>query len=275
MTRETETVHVAYGISRADAIREALRLQGCEERVIALPATLSHGPIDPPDPIAREAWVRTNLRCGSYDDWREPEEPWAEVTAPDVHPVHWVCLTDAGEHACFLEFASRMTGRPFDIIDATGVDFAGVSRVSRVWSLGQLRPEEIVASGLRERRRAFTDDDSRAAMADWARLRRENAPLRVVRDGRLVSAPLTHFDPILIEQASPVGEMLIELVARLLHHLDAELGQPGQGCSYELLFARILVLGEAGALEVTGPGPGMRDFMVHRRPGRGTAPEIT
>lgn len=61
MARETETVHVAYGISRADAIREALRLQGCEERVIALPATLSHGPIDPPDPAAREAWVRTVL----------------------------------------------------------------------------------------------------------------------------------------------------------------------------------------------------------------------
>ncbi|MCJ2022706.1 DUF3658 domain-containing protein, partial [Methylobacterium sp. J-067] len=31
-------------------------------------------------------------------------------------------------------------------------------------------------------------------MARWAELRRENAPLRIVREGILVSAPLTHFD---------------------------------------------------------------------------------
>jgi hypothetical protein len=56
--------------------------------------------------------------------------------------------------------------------------------------------------------------------------------------------------------------LLIQLVARVLGHLDAGSDQPGQGCSYELLFARILVLGQSGALEVTGPGPGMREYRV-------------
>lgn len=105
-------------------------------------------------------------------------------------------------------------------------------------------------------------------MARWARLRRENAPLRIVRDGTLVSAPLTHFDEALKGFATREWELLIKLVARVLGHLDAGSDQPGQGCSYELLFARILALGQAGALEVTGPGPGMRDFKV-RRPADG------
>lgn len=47
--------HVAYGISRPGAIRDALWMQGRGERVVAFPASLSHGPIDPPDPDVRQA----------------------------------------------------------------------------------------------------------------------------------------------------------------------------------------------------------------------------
>jgi hypothetical protein len=155
-----------------------------------------------------------------------------------------------------------MAGRPFDVVDATGLDVPGVGRVSSIRSLGQLRPAEIVAAGLGERRRPFSRAERDAAVAAWTQLRRENAPLRVVRDGRLVSAPLTHFDALLTGQASEEREPLIELVARVLDKLDSGLDQPGRGCSHELLFARILALGEVGALEVTGPGPGMRDYEV-------------
>jgi hypothetical protein len=75
---------------------------------------------------------------------------------------------------------------------------------------------------------------------------------------------LTHFDALLTGQASGEREPLIKLVARVLNKLDSGLDQPGQGCSYELLFARILALGVAGALEVTGSGPGMRAYEVRR-----------
>jgi hypothetical protein len=264
MTRETETVHVAYGVSRADAIRDALRMQGCEERVIALPATLSHGPIDPPDPNARQAWVRTVLRCGPHDDCPEPEEPWAEATAADVHPVHWVCLTDAGEHACFLEFAYRMAGRPFDIVDATGLDFVTRDGVRSPWSLGLMRPEDIVTAGLRTRRRRYSRGEGDAAAAAWALLRAENAPLRIVRGGRLVSAPLTHFDAALVAQARPDWEIAAKLIGRALHHLSYELDPPGQGVCDVVLFGRVLALGDAGDLDVRGHGPGMRDHEVRR-----------
>ncbi|MEN3237857.1 DUF3658 domain-containing protein [Methylobacterium ajmalii] len=266
MTGASEVVHVAWGAARADSVRQALRMQGRAERVIALTHVLDVGPIEPFDPEARRIWFAENTRPDDEPDEvpTDPESPWAEATDPGVFPVCWVCPTDAAEHACFLRFVTRMAGRPFDVVEVIGSDFPRPGAASPVWSLGQLRPEEIVAADLGGRRRPFTEAENEAATARWAKLRRENAPLRIVRDGYLVSASLTHFDDVLTGFATGEWELLIKLVARVLGHLDDGSDQPGQGCSYKLLFARILALGQAGALEVSGPGPGMRDFKVRR-----------
>ncbi|MGU3662544.1 DUF1835 domain-containing protein, partial [Methylobacterium fujisawaense] len=45
MPDEAEVIHVAWGASRADTIRDALRSQGDEARVIALSGDLNFGPI--------------------------------------------------------------------------------------------------------------------------------------------------------------------------------------------------------------------------------------
>lgn len=264
MTVGVETIHVTCGVSRAETIGQALRSQGCEARVIALPGQLNYGPIDPPDPDLRQAWIRTVLRCDPRDDRREPEEPWDEATSSLAQPVYWVCLTDAAEHACFLEFAFRMRGRPFTLVDATGLDFVTRDGVPRPWSLGIMRREDIVTSGLLQKRRPFTHAECEAAAAEWARLRREDAPLRVVRDGRLVSAPLTVFDAALTAQAAADWEVAAKLVGRTLTHLSVTAPPPGQGVSDIVLFGRVLALGEYGALHVRGPGPGMRDVEVRR-----------
>ena len=266
MTGASKVFHVAWGAARADSVRQALRLQGRAERVIALTHVLDVGPIEPFDPDARRIWFAANTRPDDEPDEErtDPEEPWAEATDPGVHPVYWVCLTDAAEHACLLRFVTLMAGRPFDIVEVIGSDFPRPGAPSPVWSLAQLRPEEMVAADLGGRRRPFTKAESDLAVARWAKLRQENAPLRIVRDGTLVSAPLTHFDDVLTGFATGEWELLIKLVARVIGHLDDGSDQPGQGCSYELLFARILALGQSGVLEVSGPGPGMRDFKVRR-----------
>ena len=274
----TEVVHVAWGVSRAESVRVALHLQGQEARVIPLPGALNVGPLHAADPAVREAWARANLRDEDPDsDWRELEAPWTEATSPHIHPVYWVCLSDAAEHASFLAFASRMAGRPFDIIDATGLAVTTGSGVSPIWSLGSLRPEEIVASGLSATMRPVSPAEADAASAAWARLQWENAPLRVVRGGRLESAPLTHFDPVLTERATPDWEVVAKLIGRTLNHLNGEVGPPGECTSAEFLFARVLALGKRSTLEVRGAGPGMRAFEVRlptvvTRPERGRGP---
>lgn len=264
MPDEAEVIHVAWGASRADTIRDALRSQGDEARVIALSGDLNFGPINPPDPDVRHAWLRAVLRPDPYADQREAEEPWMEATSTRVHPVYWVCMSDATEHASFLEFAFRMNGRPFDIIDATALDFVTRDGVRTPWSLGIMRREDMIASRLRDRRRVFSRSECNAAAARWAALRSEDAPLRIVRNGRLVSAPLTHYDAVLIAQAATDWEVAARVIGRTLHHLAVEVDPPGQGVSDIVLFGRIQALGDAGNLEIKGPGPGMRDYEIRK-----------
>ncbi|WP_342166571.1 DUF3658 domain-containing protein [Methylobacterium sp. SD21] len=264
MSDAAEIVHVTWGVSRADTIRDALRSQRDDARVIALSGALNYGPINPPDPDVRHAWLKAVLRPDPYADQREAEEPWAEATSARVHPVYWVCRSDAAEHASFLEFAFRMNGRPFDVIDATDLDFVTRDGVRRPWSLGIMRREDIVASGLKDKRRVFSRAECAAAAAAWAALRSEDAPLRIVRDGRLVSAPLTHFDAALISQATADWEVAAKVIGRTMQHLAVEVDPPGQAVSDIVLFGRIQALGDAGGLEIKGPGPGLRDYEVRK-----------
>ena len=81
-----------------------------------------------------------------------------------------------------------------------------------------------------------------AAAATWSRLRRENAPVRVMRDGYPVSALLTHYDADLAAQASDGWDLLIRLIARTIDDLGSSPHGPGQACYDEFLFARIFAL---------------------------------
>ncbi len=271
MRDAVEIVHVVHGRSSAKTLREALRSQGCEERVVGLPGDLNYGPIDPPDPNVRQAWIGAVLRCVPADDRPDPEAPWTDATSAAVHPVFWVCMSNAGEQASFMEFAYRMAGRPFDIVDATGLDLVALDGVRSPNSLGSMRRQDIIASDLGAKRRAFSRPESEAASASWLQLRRENAPFRIVRDGRLVSAPITYFDAVLLGLAEDEWEVVARLIGRSLHHLTFDVDPPGQGVSDIVLFGRVLALGDAGDLEIRGAGPGMRNLEVRRPPTSGRA----
>ena len=253
-----ETVHVTFGRTRAEDIRSALRLSGHQERVIGLSKDLAVGPINPPEPGARQEWIRDVLRCEPDDEPDEAEEPWAEATSTATYPIYWVCMSDAAEQASFLEFSFRMNGRTFDVVNATGLDFVTIRGIRTPWSLGLMSPEDIVASGLYGRRRTLLPAEIAAASDLWSRLRRENTPLRIVRNGGLVSAPRDHFDTFLVEQAPRDWEVAARLIGRTMSALSSVTP------SHVVLFGRILALGKSQRLDVTGPGPGMRDYKVRR-----------
>ncbi len=267
MTEAAETVHVACSASAAGTLRDALPLLGSTERVISLPDSLSVGPIDPPDPEARQAWSRSTLRNVIEVDPVEVGRAWADATALGLHPVFWVCLRCPMEHACFLAFASRLEGRRVDIVDVTDVAHMSAGGVRHLRTLGQLRAREIVASRVYETRRALSFAELRAASMRWAELRRENAPLRIVKDGRLVSAPLTHYDDLLVEQASQDWEVAPRLIGRMFDKLFSVDALAGEGTGDAVLFGRMLALGESGALDVRERGPGMLDYQVRRSAG--------
>lgn len=265
-----ETVHVTFGCSIADTLRKALPLLGRTERVVGLPGTLSVGPIDPPDPALRQAWGKSILRAESmlWDEFdgdpRRVENTWAETTALSINPVFWVNFSSPMEHACFLAFAARRQSRSLDIVDATNLDFTTAGGVKSPRSLGMMRVQDIVVSDLYRMRRSVLPDELLAASAAWSQLRRENAPFRIVSDGRLVSAHLAHYDGLLVSQASQDWEVAAQLIGRAIGRISSDTALDGQDTSDVVLFGRTLALDENGLLEIRGPGPGMRDYQVRR-----------
>jgi hypothetical protein len=265
-----ETVHVVFGRCTADTLRNALPLLGSTERVIGLPDILSVGPINPPDPALRDAWFKsvlrtdTTLRAELDGDLIDVEAIWADATAPAVAPVFWVCFKSPMEHAAFLAFAARMQDRAFDIIDATNLDFTTTDGVHTPCSLGLMRVQDIVASKMYATRRPVSSDERRSATRTWSELQHANAPFRIVRDGRLVSAPLTHYDAVLVEQASQDWEIGARLIGRVITKLGFENAPHGQATSDDVIFGRMITLGERGALDVLGSGPDIRDYQVRR-----------
>jgi len=75
---------------------------------------------------------------------------------------------------------------------------------------------------------------------------------------------LDHFDGALTAQASADWEVVAKLIGRTLGHLIHNVDPPGQAVSDTVLFGRVLALGDAGVLDIRGPGPGLRDYEVRR-----------
>ena len=268
MIDERATLHVVFGMAAAGSIREALTRTGRKERVIGCPDDLSFGPINPPSADLRRTWAASFLNYEFDEVIGMAETFWADATAPDILPIAWVCRSNAGEHASFLEFVWRMSGRCFDLIDATGIEVASLRHpfnTYRPWSLGVIAPDQIIASALERRRAAFPREQAEAAKSRWSDLRAENAPFRVLREGRLVSAPLTCFDGFLEQYASTEWQKAARLIGETMGRMQLELVPQGQSPSDMVLFGRMIALGEAGVLDVEGNGPHMRDYRVRRR----------
>ena len=125
-----------------------------------------------------------------------------------------------------------------------GKIFAGV---------GELRPEE--AAWFYERRRGLSDDARALLAAQWDRLVQENAPLRVVENGEVVSAAADYYDERILacvpEGAHPAA-LTIGRACAQIHVSD------------DFLFERIRALAAAGAVEIVTDGGTYRDMVIQR-----------
>jgi hypothetical protein len=57
--------HIVFSDSGARVLEEALRESGREDQVIWFPDDLGVGPINPPDPVSRDEWVRHEFAIDS------------------------------------------------------------------------------------------------------------------------------------------------------------------------------------------------------------------
>jgi hypothetical protein len=97
-------LHVMFHPSGAGSLRQGLIQAGRKEAVVSHHDCFSFGPIDPPHPGIRGAWVDEQL---GYDNWDEVSATVAPFMlaslTPGVCPVAWFSQRDTHSFTGFLE----------------------------------------------------------------------------------------------------------------------------------------------------------------------------
>jgi hypothetical protein len=179
------------------------------------------------------------------------ERLWKAALTGSGRRVVWLSRRRSAQYAGFLEWARRLDETPYEVVDFTKVDVGWRLWDGRPWGgtiehLRQLTAEEIVQNRLLERA-AAPGAGARARYREaWQRLRAENAAFRVVKGATLVSAPIDHFDQLLLSLA----DRLSRKAARIVHNAMDD--KAGGGMCETILTACLRKLAASGRLEGAG-----------------------
>ena len=204
-------------------MRQALRSIGRDDRVVALVDDLSIGPIDLGEPRVRAAWASRELGFNSGEAIvRRIEKSWSEALAPASRRVVWTSRRSGCDYTGFLEWLWRIGDEPCEIADLTDARFPDrpTGDLGVVVSLGVLDPDQVVAMGLVDRTEPLPEPARSRYREIWRRLRAENAPLRVVSDSGLTSAPITFYDEELLSYAVGHWRKVARIVGEVLTNQD-------------------------------------------------------
>ena len=256
------TLHIAPGDSAGGSLREAIRGTGRKEEVLPCLDDLSCGPIDPDEHSVRVAWWAQFYERPEVD----LEAFWNRVATTDDRLVVWFGRHSACELAFSLAWADRLGDRPYDIVDVTGLQWPfnrpdGSTAMSPPAQMVSIIPEDRLRTLLGSER-PVTAQEREEARRQWRQLRLENVPFRVVSPTGLVSAPVDHFDALLIERVTKEWRRTIRVVAETMGYSSEPYHQVGD----LMLLTRVAALIDEGKLLADGDPWDMRSCRV-RLPG--------
>lgn len=248
-------LHVVFTPSGASSLRRSLADAGRDDQVVSSFDCLSFGPINPPDLSLRSKWVENELGWTGWNDIApETEAFWREALSPGRRKVAWLSRRSAMEYAGFLEWLWRTDDAPCDVVDLSEV------RVSRgpeppspppvlAVSLGIIPTDTLCRDKLWNLAKPLQATAQLRYRDRWQRLRSENAPLRVIEGGELVSAPISFFDAQLMSCATNDWQKVAMIIGQTLAaEMDDEVLQVGD----LVVAARIDALAGSGRLEMQG-----------------------
>ncbi len=231
----------------------ALRPTRSGDCVVSLGDDLSWGPIG--GGIDRRI-AYFDRECPIPGGWQWLREAHAEFSAAvsgwtgDL--LIWLGSGSACEQAGYLAYLHQFQDRPADVLRPD--DYLEPHPVyGPAGAIGVLSPEQMTDVLEHARKRPVADDSG--LIGRWRELEAEDALLRIVADGRLVSAPVDHFDRFIIAAAGSEWKPAARVVADALGGtFDARLWVPT-----DFLFSRVANLAKSGALEAQGDVLGWTD----------------
>jgi len=251
----TPALHAVFTPSAAGGLRKALGEAGRADRVVCAFDDYGMGPINPPDANGRRRWVEDELGYTGWDDViGQTDAFWPESLSAQDRTVAWFSRRSAQEYAGFLEWLWRLGDLPCEIVDVTDVSVVGPGpdgepRSRLAVSLALLPSSLILDNRLLDRAEPLVPPARDQYRELWGKLRIENAPLRVLDAGSLVSAPISHFDKLLLSCATPDWQKVSMVVGKALASFCTDwIVHTGD----LVLAARVRALANAGLLESQG-----------------------
>jgi hypothetical protein len=248
------TLHIVFSDSAIGLLRRALVKLGRDDAIVSLPDNYAIGPIDPPDPAVRATWLEHHLGESTDLDPESASAAWQVALSASGRRVVWMSRRTTIEYAGFLEWVSRAGDGAYDVADLTDheievQDRQGRMQRRRAVSLSLLNPDATAIQSFIDDARPLSERQRSTYQEAWQNLRTENAPLRVLRNNELVSAPITFFDDLLLSFASDRWRKTAMLIAQaLVASWDDDCMQVGDG----LLGARVRALAKARQLDSQG-----------------------
>jgi len=256
-------LHVTFSSSPAGTLRQLFREQGRSDRVASLDDDFSFGPIAGKFET-RVEWVDEVLGIPEWDRWVPAVPQCVELSrSPELTPVAWFSRRCAHTYAGFLWWLSRLGERPCRIIDVTDLIMRGHNgREYRAVSPAMLDKDEMLR--IIDSHVPLGPEERVAYRALWRQLLVENAPLRVIDEQlSLASAPITYFDALLMNCATPEWRKISRVVGEAM---ASDLAHDIRQTNDLVLFPRAYELVERGALEWRGELSDVRKCEV-RLPG--------
>jgi hypothetical protein len=253
------TLHIAPGDSAGGSLKRAIQDDGRDDGVLSWPDDLSCGPIAADDPSERAGWW-----APFYDD---PDIEgclnafWDRVATTDDRLVIWFGRHRASELAFFLAWADRLGDRPYEIVDVTGRQLPlkrrdGSSGLYPMQAVGMINSDGL--RSLFGSQQPVTAEILEESCQTWRRLKAENAPFRVVTAAGLISAPVDHFDPLILERTTPEWKKVARIVGETMGYNSEPYMQVGD----VMLRMRVVALVAEGKLLADGDPWDMRSCQV-------------
>jgi hypothetical protein len=198
-------LHAVFDVAATGHLMQVLG-RARRDGIICLSDDLSIGPIDKTDGEARTRWLQEQFGSDAYENAADIDAFWSEVASPANRIVAWVSRYNAGEHAGLLELLRRRGDEPFEVVDVTDVQFAGLEDrpgLASSLGIGELGAAQVIERKLLETAAPLSATATLGYAQLWARLRQENALLRIVENATLVSAPINCLDARLLSFAAP------------------------------------------------------------------------
>jgi hypothetical protein len=252
----TQTVlHFVFTLSGAGCLVQALRQAGRDDQVVVTSNDMEFGPINPGDLESRAKWVESEL---GPSDWNRislrSDRVWDEARFPDHRKVVWLTRRSAMEFAGFLDWLWVRDDVPCDVVDLSEIKIPyrpehGPRQPRLAISLGMLHPDIIRGDKLWDLAEPLQMAERRRHRELWDKLRSENAMLCISDGDKLVSVPISFFDPVLMSYVTDNWQKVSRVVGpAMASQMSDDIVQTGD----MFLSARVNALAESGNLEIRG-----------------------